>query len=160
MANIQTINLKESERARLFDMTKRGRWSRHEVKRAEILLLTNTEKEVSNATIAKRLNCNRETVRSIRKRYITEGLGSALNDRPRSGQPKKVTDKEEALIVATACSKVPAGHDHWTIEMLTDSLNKKRKGNPISKEPVVRVLLQNELKPWLKKNVGHSQSYA
>lgn len=157
MAYIQTINLKESDRIQLSGMVIRGRWSQHEIKRAQILLLADKEKGISNGNISKRLNCHKDTARVIKKRYTEEGLNAALTDRFRSGQPKKITDKEEALIIATACSKVPAGHDHWTIEMLTDFTNKRRKDNPISQRPITRILLQNELKPWLKKNVGHSK---
>lgn len=157
MAYIQTINLKESERIQLSSMVKRGRWSQHEIKRAQILLLADKEKGISNGNISKRLKCHKDTARVIKKRYIEEGLEAALADRFRSGQPKKLSDKEEALIIATACSKVPAGHDHWTIEMLTDFTNKRRKDDPVSQRPITRILLQNELKPWLKKNVGHSK---
>lgn len=157
MAKIQTINLRESERAQLEAMLKRGRWSRNEINRANILILADKEKDTTNKAIAGRLHCDRDTVREIKKRYVEEGLEAALSDRSRSGQPKKLEPKEEALIVATACSEVPAGYDHWTIELLRTFINKKRPGKPISKQPIVRVMLQNELKPWLKKNVGYPQ---
>lgn len=159
MAIIQSINLKKDERLELSQMVKRGRWGRFEIKRAQILLLTDKEKTIDNSDVAKRLNCGRETARRIRSRYITEGLKSAIFDRPRSGQPKKLSEKEEAYVIATACSGVPAGYDHWTLEMVRDRVNKKRKGNPISVKPIIRIFLQNELKPWREKNVGDSRNH-
>jgi transposase len=159
MAYIQLINLKRDEKLELSHMVKRGRWSRFEIKRAEILLLADSNKAISNSDIATYLKCGRETARRIRERYITEGLKSAIFDRVRSGQPKKLSEKEEAYIVATACSKVPAGRDHWTLEMIRDKVNRKRKDNPISTKPIIRVFLQNQLKPWREKNVGDSRSH-
>lgn len=160
MANIQSINLKEDERLELSQMVKRGRWGRFEIKRAQILLLVDKEKAIGNEDVAKYLNCGRETARRIRAKYIAKGLKAALFDRPRSGQPKKLSEKEEAYVVAIACSEAPAGCDHWTLEMVRDRINKKRKGSPISVKPIIRIFLQNQLKPWREKNVGDSGDYA
>jgi transposase len=160
MAYIQKINLKDDERFKLLQMVRRGRWGRHEINRAQILLLADKEKTVGNNEIAARLKCGRETARRVRARYITEGLDAAIHDRQRPGQPKKLSANEEAYIVATACSEVPAGYDHWTLEMVKDRVNRRRNGNPVSVKPIIRVFLQNELKPWLKKNVGYPQSNA
>ena len=159
MAYIQSINLKENERLELSRMVRRGRWRRFEIQRARILLLADREKTIGNSEIATHLNCGRETARRIRTRYITEGLKSAVFDRSRSGQPKKLSMQEESYIVAIACSEAPAGRDHWTLEMVRDRVNRRRKSNPISVKPIIRVFLQNELKPWREKNVGDSRSH-
>ncbi len=160
MANIQLINLGKDEEPELSQMVRRGRWSRSEIKRAQILLLADKEKDISNNEIAKRLNCGRETARRVRSRYIADGLKAAIFDRPRSGQPKKLSEKEEAYVVAIACSEAPAGYAHWTLKMVRDRVNKKRKDNPISVKPIIRIFLQNQLKPWREKNVGDSGDHA
>jgi transposase len=46
--------------------------------------------------IAEDLEIHRDTVRKIKKRYLEGGLERALYDNPRSGMPKKYSDKQEA----------------------------------------------------------------
>lgn len=160
MPAIQTITLLEKDRHRLEGMLTRGRWSVRERLRAQILLLAAAEPALANQSLARRLGAGREQVRTIRSRYLTSGLDAALFDRPRSGQPKKTSSEEEAFIVATACSEdVPAGYAHWTLSLLVDRLNRHRKRHgkqSVGPEPVRRVLLTHELKPWREKNVGDS----
>jgi hypothetical protein len=51
---------------------------------------------------------DRSTVIRVGKRFATEGLESALRERPRSGAPRKLSTPDEALLAATACD-VAAG---------------------------------------------------
>ena len=45
----------------------------------------------------------------LKRRYLAAGLAEALEERPRSGQPPKVTAALEAKITGLACSEAPAG---------------------------------------------------
>jgi hypothetical protein len=47
-----------------------------------------------------------------------------LSEEPRPGAERKLTGKEEALPVATACSSPPAGRARWTLELLADEMVK------------------------------------
>jgi len=158
-AHIQQINLSSEERDRLKGMFKRGRHSARELRRARILLRADEEKRIDNSTLAAEVECSRETVRTVRKRYMTEGVDAALYDKPRPGQPKKLDEKDEAFIIATACSDPPDGTDHWTLEMITTQVKVKR-GKKVRSETVRRVILKNNLKPWQEKNVVHTTSDA
>lgn len=164
MPAIQTITLPGNERTRIESMLTRGRWTARERLRGQILLVAADEPTLANQPLAERLGAGREQVRTIRGRYLEGGLEAALFDRPRSGQPKKTSDEEEAFIVATACSdEVPAGSDHWTLALLTNRLNRRRNRAgkpPVSDAPVTRVLLTHGLKPWREKNVGHPRGDA
>lgn len=159
ITHIQVITLDSQQRQQLERMLRKGRWTPRELLRARILLMADDQKQASNSTIAGAgaLSVNRETVRKVRHRFISEGLKEALFDRPRSGQPKKLTEKDEAFIIATACSDPPRGCDHWTLKLLTKKL-KTVRGKEVSVSPIQRVLLTNQTKPWLKKNVVHSES--
>jgi hypothetical protein len=42
-------------------------------------------------------------------------LDRALSEEPRPGAERKLTGKEEALLVATACAKPPEGRARWTL---------------------------------------------
>lgn len=155
-AHVRTVALNSQQKERLEGMLRKGRWTPRELTRARILLTANGQRKWSNTTIAKEVNSSRETVRSIRNRFLDEGLDIALLDRPRSGQPRKLTEKDEAFVIATACSQVPRGYGHWTLTLLAGKLKNKR-GIKVSGECIRYVLLRNNLKPWRKKNVVYSK---
>ena len=90
--------------------------------------------------IADLLQGTPETVRNIRKRFATEGLEAALQERPRPGAQPKLDGKQEALLVALACSAPPEGREHWTMHLLADRLVELEAVESISDETVRRVL--------------------
>jgi len=55
---------------------------------------------------------------------LQEGLDSALNDKPRSGQPKKYDDGVEAEIITLTCTDPPEGRKRWTIKLLVEEMKK------------------------------------
>src|SRR6266702_3195513 len=75
---------------------------------------------------------------------------SAWAARPRPGADRKLSGKEEALLVATACSSPPEGRARWTLELLADELVRLTEHDSISRETVRRRLVENDLKPWRK----------
>ncbi len=92
------IKLEEDEVQYLIDFVKKGQKSARELTRARILLLANKNKK--NTEIVEILNVSRNTVGRIKKRYLDEGLQSALEDKTRTGQPIKYTEKHTAEIIA------------------------------------------------------------
>ena len=75
-------------------------------------------------------------------------LELALSEAPRRGAERKLTGKEEALLVATACSGPPAGRKRWTLELLADEMVRLTEHDEVSRETVRRRLKENDLKPW------------
>jgi hypothetical protein len=56
---------------------------------------------------------------SPRDRFVCEGnLDKVLAEEPRPGAKRKLSDREEALLFATTCSRPPEGRSRWTIELL------------------------------------------
>jgi len=52
----------------------------------------------------------------LRKRFVTEGIESALNPKTRKRHRRKKLDGEgEAFLVASACSPAPEGRSGWTL---------------------------------------------
>jgi transposase len=133
------INLKEKEVEYLHDFLKKGRKSARELARAHILLFTHegkTEMEIKDT-----LRISRATVSNTKKRYREEGLQNALTEKPRSGQPKKYTNKQEAEIIAMACTDPPKGRKRWTIRLLTERM-KRRKGFETINRETIRLTLK------------------
>jgi putative transposase len=97
--------------------------------------------------IALELALHLNTVTRILKRYETEGLVSALYDKPRSGQPRKITPAIEAQVTVLACSEPPAGHTRWTVKMITDKLIELKCLDSINDETIRGVLKKVNLSP-------------
>src|SRR5919199_1529393 len=84
-------------------------------------------------------------------RQAARKLERALIEEPRPGAARKLTGKEEALLVATACSQPPAGCARWTLELLAGEMVRLTSHERLSRETVRRRLAENELKPWRQK---------
>ena len=63
----------------------------------------------------------------------------------------KLTGREEALLIATACSNPTAGRARWTLELLAGEMVSLTEHDSLSRETVRRRLAENQLKPWQKK---------
>ena len=59
---------------------------------------------------------------------------------PRPGQRRKLDGKQEAHLVAVACSAPPEGHTRWTLRLLAGQAVKLELTDSISRETVRQVL--------------------
>jgi transposase len=139
------IELKDDEVKFLTDFLKKGQKNARSLTRARILLLANQEK--GDTEIAKTLGVGRNTSLRIRKRYLEEGLQSALVDKPRPGQPEKYNERHVAEIIAQACTQPPDGSKRWSITLLTEELSKKEGFETINRESVRLILKKAKLNP-------------
>jgi transposase len=102
-------------------------------------------------TIAQSLGVGGSTVYRTKRRFVEGNLDKALHEEPRPGAARKLSAQEEALLVATACSRPPEGRARWTIELLAGEIVRLTEHDGISRETVRRRLAENELKPWREK---------
>ena len=137
MKNLK-IKLEIKERKFLKDFLKKGTKKARAIARANVLLLADEGWETD--TISKMVNVHRQRVWRIKKRYLKEGINSALEEKPRSGQPRKYKEKHNAEIIATACTKAPKGRKRWTIRLLTKTLKRKKGFQTLNRESVRLVL--------------------
>jgi hypothetical protein len=91
------------------------------------------------------------TIRHIVDRYRCEGLDSALIDRPRAGQPRKFTRRQEEKIAAIACTSPPEGQARWTLDLIKEASEKNKIVESISRESLRILLASHEIKPWRHK---------
>src|SRR6185436_5064774 len=122
--------------------------SARKLKRAQILLAADAG--IGDAEIAKSVGVGGSTVYRTKQRFVLGNLEAALREEPRPGATRKLSGKEEALLVATACSKPPVGRARWTLELLAGELVRLTEHDGISRETVRRRLAENDLKPWRK----------
>src|SRR3546814_16613591 len=90
-----------------------GKHAVRKLKRAQILLAADAG--TADETIASSVGVGGSTVYRTKRRFVEGNLDKALHEEPRPGASRKLTCKEDALLVATACSSPPAGRARWTI---------------------------------------------
>ena len=132
------VELNESERTHLKQMASRGETPARKVKRALVLL--KADEGMTDCDIASGLLISASTVGRVRTRFVKEGLDSALNERPRPGQKRKLNGRQEAHLIAFACSDAPEGHADWTIQLLADKVVAMGFAESISLETVRQIL--------------------
>jgi transposase len=142
------VELSQAERGELTALLAGGKRSARKLKRAQILLAADAG--VGDRDIAVSVGVGGSTVYRTKRRFVEGNLEQALSEDPRPGAERKLTGKEEALLVATACSSPPAGRARWTLELLADALVKLTTHDSLSRETVRRRLGENDLKPWRK----------
>jgi transposase len=143
------VTLSAEERTTLERMVSGGKGAARRLKRAQILLAADSG--VAAETIALNVVSSTSTVYRTKQRFVEEGLEPALSEDPRPGVERKLSGSEEALLVATACSKPPGGRAVWTMELLADEMVRLTQHKKLSAETVRRRLVEKELKPWQKK---------
>jgi transposase len=149
MAKRYIVTLTGDERAHLLALTKKGKVSARRLTRAHILL--QADAGVLDAAIAAALHVGIATVERVRKRGVEEGLEAALNERPRPGGQRKLDGKQEAFLIALACSTPPEERTSWTMQLLADTLVELRVIDAISDETVRRTLKKTPSSPGRKR---------
>lgn len=141
------VELSQTERDELTALLRAGKHGARKLKRAQILLAADAG--ASDDDIATSVHVGGSTVYRTKQRFVLGNLAAALNEAPRPGAGRRLSGKQEALLVATACSKPPQGRARWTLELLAGEMVKLTEQD-ISRETVRRRLAENHLKPWRK----------
>lgn len=142
------VELSQCEREQLTALLSGGKHAARKLKRAQILLAA--DGGASDEEVARSVGIGGSTVYRTKRRFVLGNLEAALNEAPRPGVRRKLSGKEEALLVATACSRPPAGRARWTLQLLAGELVRLTAHESLSRETVRRRLAENDLKPWRK----------
>ncbi|BAY28278.1 transposase (plasmid) [Nostoc carneum NIES-2107] len=138
MAIKHQVNLTIEDKEQLEQITKKGKIQARKLKRVQILLMSSAgykDEEIANI-----IGVSVATIERIRKKFVSSGLESALNEKPRPGKVRKLNGTAEAFLVATACSNPPSGRECWTMELLANKLVQLEIVDNISDETVRRTL--------------------
>src|ERR1700758_2936329 len=142
------VELSQAERDDLTAMLGGGKHAARKLKRAQILLAA--DGGCRDEEIARTVSVSLSTVGRTKRRFVEGNLERALSEEPRPGAERKLTGKEEALLVATACASPPKGRTRWTLKLLAGAMVKLTEHKSLSHETVRRRLAENDLKPWRK----------
>src|ERR1700676_4234902 len=142
------VELSQAERAELTGLLSGGKHAARKLKRAQVLLAADAG--AGDEDIAVNVAVGGSTVYRTKRRFVEGNLVAALSEGPRPGAQRKLSCKEQALLVATACSNPPEGRARWTLELLAGAMVKLTEHEGLSRETVRRRLAENGLKPWRK----------
>jgi DDE superfamily endonuclease/homeodomain-containing protein len=106
---------------------------------------------VPDETVATSLAVGGSTVCRTERRLVEGGLERALDEGPRPGAARKLPGKEEALLVATACSSPPEGRARRTLELPAGEVVRLTERERVSRETVRRRLAGNAPEPWRRR---------
>src|SRR5262249_57438967 len=114
------VALSQVERGELKALLSGGKHASRKLKRAQILLAADAG--AGDEEIARSVGVSGSTVYRTKRRFVEGNLERALREEPRPGAERKLTGKEEALLVATACAAPPKGRARWTLDLLAGAL--------------------------------------
>jgi transposase len=143
------VDLTTEERSTLEQLVQRGKSSARKLTRARILLQAGeglTDEEIGRA-----LTVSIATVERPRQRFVEENL-EALKERPRPGGQRKLSGKQEAHLIAVACTPAPTGQPHWTLQLLADKVVELGFAKSIARETVRQVLKKTRSSPGSTSN--------
>jgi len=143
MVKKYVVRLNGDEREMLHGMVSAGKAAARKLTHARVLLKADAGgPNWTDARIADALDVGVRTIESLRKRFVEEGLDSALNRRKqvRPSRVPKLDGDAEARLVALACSEAPDGRKRWTLRMLADRLVVLDVVDSISHETVRQAL--------------------
>jgi len=146
------VQFRKRDRKLVAEMLNKGRESARVLRRASILRQLDAEQVADNVGVAPK------TVRAIARRYVEEGLESALYEKPRPGQRRVLDAGQSQRIMARVCGPPPQGQARWSVRLIAQEAVKRKLARRVGRE-TIRILLQHhELKPWREKNVVRSRT--
>ncbi len=133
------VALTTDESSAIDALRQKGRIAVRKLMRANILRLAH--EQYTDEEIADSLQTSIATIERARAKFVIGGLEWALQEDPRPGAPHKLDGKQEAFLVALACSEPPTGAHCWTMQLLADNLlTLKVIAQAVSDETVRRAL--------------------
>ena len=89
----------------------------------------------------------RNTAVRVRRRCQDGGVDAMLTDQRQERYHQALTGPQQAHLIATACSKVPDGHGHWTMRMLAKKAVELGFVDSISPETIRALLKRTRSSP-------------
>lgn len=139
------VTLEVEERGQLQQLLAKGKADVRRLKHAQILLAADEPENTPGKTdglIAQTLAVGTATVERVRRRFVEEGLELALSPyrTAKRRHRTKLDGRQEAHLIATACSEPPAGRARWTLRLLADTMVELKLVDTISYETVRQTL--------------------
>lgn len=106
--------------------------------RARIVLLSAAG--VGTMAITRQLGISKRTVWRWQERFLAEGIGGLMHDKPRSGRPPTVTADQVRQVVETTLHQTPSDATHWSTRTLARAVG-------LGKTSIQKIWHEHGLKP-------------
>lgn len=148
------VELTVDERSELQELIQKGKVSGFRMRHAGILLKLDTAQTEgwTYEKIAKAHGTNLQCINHIAKRFVEEGLESALSRKPQQNRARKIDGDTEAKIVALVCTGPPDGRATWTLRLLRDEVVRLEIAQDISHVSIHNLLKKTNLSLGNEKN--------
>ena len=138
-----TLELDEIEQ--LEQLTRKGKVAASKLMHARALLLCDQGEHNSEPFMvkdaAKALGVSTRTIETVKKRFVEEGLESAIKRKASTRKPNiKFDGKFDARIMQLACSECPEGASRWTLQLLADKAVELKMVDSVSTMTIQRSL--------------------
>ena len=155
------VTLTSRERKELEALTKTNRTNAKQFLYARILLLCDRGPEGAAWTVesvSEALGVTPRMIEHLKKRFVEEGLATALERKERETPPREVKfdGAFEARLITLACSKAPEGRQRWTVRLLAEKAVELKLASCISPMSVQRILKKTNLN-LTSENTGKSR---
>ena len=130
--------LTDAQRKQLLAISRHRSTPRGIVLRISIVL--GAAEGVANRALARKVSTSVPTVLLWRKRYESDGLKGLLEERPRSGRPKRISGEQEVAIVEATMKTIPKNVTHWSVRAMAAS-------QKVSSATVQRIWKKHKLQP-------------
>ena len=144
MAKLYRVTLTPAERQDLHQMISSGKGDARKLAHARILLQADESQRGphrKDQQIAESLDTTTRTVERVRERFVEQGLDAALVPaRSKRIYTRKLDGKQEAKLIALACSAPPAGKRRWTLRLLAEQMVELEVVDELSHETVRQTL--------------------
>ncbi len=154
------VTLQKEERSRLEAVARKGSHKSQKVLNALVLLNCDEgqfqDHPIKNEDMASVLRISMRKIDRVKKRFVEEGLETALAGRKQERVYEKKADGDfEAHLVALSCSAPPEGFARWSLRLLADRAVELHYIDGISYETIRRVLKKRN-KTLEEARMGHS----
>jgi transposase len=132
------LTLSDAERKQLVALGRQRSSPRGIVLRINIVL--SAAEGLANRVVARKLSTSVPTVLLWRKRFEADGIAGLLEDRPRSGRPKRISEQREAAIVEATMKTTPKDATQWSVRAMAAA-------QEVSSATVQRIWKKHKLQP-------------
>src|SRR3712207_6765102 len=138
------VRLKAADRRRIGAMLRGGIAPVRVVKRAQVLRLL--DQGTGPPQVASAVGLSPQTVRNLGWRYVGEGLGRALYEKPRPGHQPALSPGQAQRIVAMVCGPPPEGRARWSVRLIAEEAVTRHLVAAVGRETIRLLLRWHDLK--------------
>lgn len=151
MSKKYRVTLTPEERTDLETLISRGKADARKLAHARILLQVDEAPGGpgrADADVAAALNTSTRTIERVRQRFVEQGLEPALLPKPTKRIDARALDgRQEAHLIALACSAPPEGKKRWTLRLLAERMVELEYTDSVSHEAVRQALKKTRSSP-------------